>query len=279
MSDQTSRIPGFYKRSLDERAALVASWAGLTPQEQAVLTGTASLNAEAADHMIENALGTFPLPLGVATNFLVNGRDRLVPMVIEEPSVVAAVSNAARLFRAGGGFTTSSDEPVMIGQIQVLDVTDIEQAAEAVLAQKTRLLAVADEVGGSILRRGGGARDIQVRPLPETSVGPMLIVHLLFDARDAEIDYWRSRASGEDEPAARKVRDRTWRELDDDFAFVAAFIAIARSLWRGRRDLMPWLASGAVVAACLASGRIDPSWALVLGGVAGAAVAGVSGRE
>ena len=185
MSNQTSRIPGFYKRSLQERAALVAAWAGLTPQEQAVLTGAASLNAEDADHMIENALGTFPLPLGVATNFLVNGIDRLVPMVIEEPSVVAAVSNAARLFRSGGGFTTSSDEPVMIGQIQVLDIDDIERAAEAVIAQKSRLLAVADEVGGSILRRGGGARDIRMRLLAETAVGPMLIVHLLFDARDA----------------------------------------------------------------------------------------------
>jgi hydroxymethylglutaryl-CoA reductase len=185
MSDQTSRIPGFYKRSLEERAALVAAWAGLTSHEQAVLTGAASLDAEAANHMIENALGTFPLPLGVATNFLVNGRDRLVPMVIEEPSVVAAVSNAARLIRSGGGFSTSSDEPIMIGQIQVLDVEDIERAAQAVLTEKVRLLAVADEVGGSILRRGGGARDLRVRTLPETSVGPMLIVHLLFDARDA----------------------------------------------------------------------------------------------
>lgn len=185
MSDQTSRIPGFYKRSLEERAALVAAWVGLTPHEQAVLTGTDSLDAEAANHMIENALGTFPLPLGVATNFLVNGRDRLVPMVIEEPSVVAAVSNAARLIRSGGGFSTSSDEPIMIGQIQVLDVEDIERAAQAVLTEKARLLAVADEVGGSILRRGGGARDLRVRTLPETPVGPMLIVHLLFDARDA----------------------------------------------------------------------------------------------
>ena len=185
MSEHTSRIPGFYKRSLAERAALVAAWAGLSPEDQAVLTGASSLNAEAADHMIENALGTFPLPFGVATNFLVNGRDRLIPMVIEEPSVVAAVSNAARLFRSGGGFTTTSDEPVMIGQIQVLDVADLDRATEALLAQKAHLLAVADEVGGSILKRGGGARDIRVRPLAETAVGPMLIVHLLFDARDA----------------------------------------------------------------------------------------------
>lgn len=185
MSDQTSRIPGFYKRSLEARAALVAAWAQLTPDEQQVLTGAASLNADAADHMIENAVGVFPLPLGIATNFLVNDHDRLVPLVIEEPSVVAAVSNAARLFRSGGGFTADSDEPIMIGQLQVLDLDDVDRAASAILADKARLLAVADEVGGSILRRGGGARDVHVRPLPDTPSGPMLIVHLLFDARDA----------------------------------------------------------------------------------------------
>jgi hydroxymethylglutaryl-CoA reductase len=185
ISEKTSRLSGFYKRSLSERAAAVSAWAQLSEQEQAVLTGAMSLNAEAADHMIENAVGTFPLPLGIATNFQINGRDVLVPMVIEEPSVVAAVSNAARLFRSGGGFTTTSDEPIMIGQIQVLDLNDLDAAASAVMSQKARLLALAHEVGGSILRRGGGARDIVVRPLPNTTVGPMLIVHLLFDARDA----------------------------------------------------------------------------------------------
>jgi hydroxymethylglutaryl-CoA reductase len=106
-------------------------------------------------------------------------------MVIEEPSVVAAVSNAARLFRAGGGFTSSSDEPVMIGQIQVMDVPDVYAAAGAVMAQRKMLLAEADRVGGNIVNHGGGARDIQVRPMVETPAGPMLIVHLLYDTRDA----------------------------------------------------------------------------------------------
>jgi hydroxymethylglutaryl-CoA reductase len=181
----TSRIPGFYKRSLAERAAVVAQWANLTPTEQAVLLGISGLNASQADNMIENAMGVYALPLGVATNFQINGKDYLIPMVIEEPSVVAGVSNAAKLFREGGGFTTSSDESIMIGQIQVLDVPDIYVAAGAIMAQKAMLMAEADRVGGSIVRHGGGARDIQIRPIMNTPVGPMLIVHLLMDTRDA----------------------------------------------------------------------------------------------
>jgi len=184
-NEHTSRIPGFYKRTLAERAAMVAQWAGLTPEEQAVLLGLSGLNATQADNMIENAIGVYALPLGIATNFLINGQDYLVPMVIEEPSVVAAVSNAARLFREGGGFTTSSDEPVMIGQIQVLDLADVYVAAGAVMAQRAMLLAEANQVGGSIVKHGGGARDIQVRPIMDTPIGPMLVVHLLYDTRDA----------------------------------------------------------------------------------------------
>jgi hydroxymethylglutaryl-CoA reductase len=184
-NEHTSRLPGFYKRTLAERAAMVAQWAGLRPEEQAALLGLSGLNASQADNMIENAIGIYALPLGIATNFLVNGQDYLVPMVIEEPSVVAAVSNAAKMFREGGGFITSSDEPVMIGQIQVLDLPDIYAAAGAVKAQKKMLLAEADKVGGTIVKHGGGARDIQVRPIMETPIGPMLVVHLLYDTRDA----------------------------------------------------------------------------------------------
>lgn len=186
MNEQrTSRIPGFYKKSHTERAALIAQWAGLTADEQVVLQGAAGLSVSQADHMIENVVGMFALPLGIATNFLINGRDTLIPMVIEEPSVVAAASNAAKMFRAGGGFTTSSDEPVMIGQIQVLDLDDLDGAGQAILNDKARLLLLADEGGGSIVKRGGGARDIQVRPFPKTSIGPMLVVHLHYDCRDA----------------------------------------------------------------------------------------------
>lgn len=182
----TSRISGFYKRSLAERAALVAEWAQLSPTEQSTLLGIGGLNAAQANNMIENAVGIYALPLGIATNFLINGDDYLIPMVIEEPSVVAAVSNAARLFREGGGFTTSSDEPIMIGQIQVLDVDDVYAAAGAVKAQRAVLVQhINQQIGGSIVERGGGARDIEVRPLPDTPVGAMLIVHLLYDTRDA----------------------------------------------------------------------------------------------
>lgn len=164
---------------------MVAQWAGLSSQEQSTLLGITGLNAQQADQMIENAVGIYGLPLGIATNFLINGQDYLVPMVIEEPSVLAAISNAARLFRAGGGFMTSSDEPVMIGQIQVMDLPDVYVAAGAVMAQRKMLLAEANKVGGSIVKHGGGARDIQVRPIMDTPVGSMLIVHLLYDTRDA----------------------------------------------------------------------------------------------
>ena len=182
----TSRIPGFYKRSLAERAALVAEWANLTPAEQSALLGVGGLSAAQADNMIENAVGIYALPLGIATNFQINGNDYLVPMVVEEPSVVAAVSNAARMFRAGGGFTTSSDEPIMIGQIQVLDVDDVYVAAGAVKSHRQQLVELVNtEVAGVMVALGGGARDIEVRPLPDSPVGAMLIVHLLMDTRDA----------------------------------------------------------------------------------------------
>ncbi len=182
----TSRIPGFYKRPLAERAALVAEWAKLTPTEQSAMLGIGGLNAAQADNMIENAVGVYALPLGAATNFLINNEEYVIPMVVEEPSVLAAVSNAARLFREGGGFTTSSDEPIMIGQIQVLDLDDVYTAAGAIKAQRKRLIEfVNQQIGGSIVERGGGARGIEVRPLEATPVGAMLIIHLLYDARDA----------------------------------------------------------------------------------------------
>lgn len=181
----SSRIPGFYKRSLAERAAAVAQWANLSPQEQSTFLGITGLNASHADNMIENAIGVYALPFGVATNFLINDEDYLIPMVIEEPSVVAAVSNAAKLFRDGGGFQASSDDPIMIGQIQVMDLDDLYVAAGQIMAHREQLLNEADRVGGSIVRRGGGARDLQVRPIPDTPIGPMLIVHLLYDCRDA----------------------------------------------------------------------------------------------
>lgn len=185
---KTSRLPGFYKLSLAERVAVVAAWAGLNEEEAAVLSGN-GLQPAQADLMIENALGTYALPLGIAANFLINGRDYLIPMTVEEPSVLAAVSHAAKLIRTGGGFEAETSAPVMIGQIQLLDLPGgsnaMAAAARVLEAHTDELMALADSCSPSIVRRGGGARGIETRPFPDTPVGPMLIVHLLYDTRDA----------------------------------------------------------------------------------------------
>ncbi|HID51207.1 MAG TPA: hydroxymethylglutaryl-CoA reductase, degradative [Anaerolineae bacterium] len=184
MAEKSSRLPGFYKLSLAERADVIAEWAGLTEEEKAVLTGQ-GLSNQQADHMIENVIGTFCMPLGIAVNFLINGRDYLIPMAVEEPSVVAAAGHAAKLFRAGGGLHTEASDPVMIGQIQVMDIPDMDAAVAAIEANKEKLMGIANECDPIMIRFGGGARDIVARPLPDTAVGPMLIAHLHFDTRDA----------------------------------------------------------------------------------------------
>ncbi|HEC36069.1 MAG TPA: 3-hydroxy-3-methylglutaryl-CoA reductase, partial [Anaerolineae bacterium] len=158
----SSRVSGFYNWTLEERLAWVARWADLTEEEVAVLRGDQGLALEQAERMIENVVGLHALPLGVALNFQVNGRDILVPMVIEEPSVVAGASFAARLARAGGGFRAESTPPEMIGQLQVLDLPDLEEGRAAVLAARKRILSRADEVDPVIRRLGGGARDLEV---------------------------------------------------------------------------------------------------------------------
>ena len=182
--NKSSRLPGFYKLNLENRAAVVAELAGLTASEKAILMGKGLIPTQ-ADQMIENVVGIHALPLGIAVNFLINGQDYLIPMAIEEPSVVAGASFTARLVREGGGFTTSSDEPVMIGQIQVLDVADPQAARSELLAHKSRLLQLADQTDPLLVSLGGGARDLIVRIVEDSIVGPMVIVHLLFDCRDA----------------------------------------------------------------------------------------------
>ena len=183
--NKSSRLSGFYQLSCEERAAIVAEWAELTPDERRVLQAGLSLGQ--ASFMIENVIGLLTLPLGIATNFCIKDEDVLVPMAVEEPSIVAAVSFAARLARAGGGFRTGSSESVMIGQVQLLDLPrhDLATAAAAVRAAEADILAAANHLHPSIQARGGGARGLEVRPLPDTRAGPMLIVHLLFDTRDA----------------------------------------------------------------------------------------------
>jgi len=181
--EKTARLPGFYKLSPAERARIVARWAGLSAEEMTLLRQSLSLTA--ADKMTENVIGVYALPLSIATNFLVNGRDYLIPMVIEEPSVIAAVSFAARLVRDGGGFNCGSSDPVMIAQVQLLDVPDMDAAVRRIREAEPTLLAAVNALHPTIQRLGGGARSLSTHILPQTTVGPMLIVHIHYDVRDA----------------------------------------------------------------------------------------------
>ena len=147
--------------SIDERLKQIGDETGLSVDELAKLGGRAGLSETQADQMIENVVGIYALPLGVARHFLVNGREVLVPMVIEEPSVVAAASFMARLVRAGGGFTASTDAPEMIGQMQILDIADLDKAKKALEAERETLLAAADVSDPMLKKLGGGARDLK----------------------------------------------------------------------------------------------------------------------
>lgn len=184
MAEQSSRISGFYRLGLEERLKIIASKTGLSAEEVEGLRGGGGLSLEAADRMIENVIGTMAYPFAVAVNFRINGKDYFVPMVLEEPSVVAAASNMARLMREGEGIRAWSSEPIMIGQIQVVDVPDMEQAERAIMEAKPELLKIANSKDPVLVRLGGGARDIQTRVL-ETKAGRMLIIHVLVDCRDA----------------------------------------------------------------------------------------------
>ena len=180
---RTSRISGFYKLNSKQRLELVKDFAGLNDEEITVLGNTGSLG-ELADRMIENVVGSMPLPLGIAVNFVINGKDYLIPMAIEEPSVVAAASNAAKIAGESGGFQTSSTEPIMIGQIQVTDVPDPSSAKFTILAHKQRILDMANEKDPVLVNFGGGAKDVEVRVI-DTIAGPQVIVHLLVNVKDA----------------------------------------------------------------------------------------------
>lgn len=182
---QSSRLPGFYDKPLAERVAIVSRWADLTQEETSILRGATGLDQERAAEMIENVIGVHALPLGIACNFRVNGRDVLIPMAIEEPSVVAGASYAAKLARSRGGFSAITTSPVMIGQIQLLDVRDPYAARFDILASRDELLARANETDAVLVDLGGGAKEIEARVIEESPAGPMVIVHLRFDCRDA----------------------------------------------------------------------------------------------
>ena len=184
MVEKTSVYPKFYNLSLDERLKIVGNFAGLTEEEKALLKNSGSLPLEVAERMIENVVGVMHIPLGVAVNFIINGKPYLIPMAIEEPSVVAAASHAAKLAAAKGGFYTSSTDPIMIGQIQVVGVKDPNRAKMDVLFEKEKILEKANEQDPLLVSLGGGAKDLNVKVL-NTVRGPMVIVELHVDCRDA----------------------------------------------------------------------------------------------
>lgn len=181
---KSSQISGFYKLTPKERIKLVKDFADLSDQEIDILRSTGALEMELADRMIENVIGTFPLPLGIAMNFLINGKDYIIPMAIEEPSVVAAATYAAKMAREKSGFFTSSTDPVMIGQIQAVDILDPFAAKMKILTTKNEILKKANEMDPLLVSVGGGAKDLDVKVI-DTKSGPMVITELHVDCRDA----------------------------------------------------------------------------------------------
>jgi hydroxymethylglutaryl-CoA reductase len=182
--DKSSSASGFYKLSLKERLAFVKEFANLTEEEATLLQNTGSLPLDLADRMIENVVGAIPIPLGIGVNFLINDRDYLIPMAIEEPSVVAAASYAAKMVRDGGGFHTSSTPPIMIGQIQAVNIKDPYAARMRVIQAKDEILKKANDQDPPLVSAGGGARDLDAKVI-STAQGPMLITELHVDCRDA----------------------------------------------------------------------------------------------
>ncbi len=175
----------FYELTPDERLALLVAQGALTPVDASALSGESGLTEESADHMVENVVGRYALPVGIAQNFVVNGRHVLVPMVIEEPSVIAAASNAAKIVAAGGGFRADSADPRMIGQLQVVGVPDMDAAEKAVLSRKAAILGMVSDIDPILKKLGGGPLDLLVRIFPQTAAGPMMVLHLILDVRDA----------------------------------------------------------------------------------------------
>jgi hydroxymethylglutaryl-CoA reductase len=179
-----SRIQGFYKLSEEEKILVICQATGLAPEELSAWKD-GGLAYQNADHMIENVVGLHSLPLGIGLNFQVNGKDVLVPMVLEEPSVVAGASFMAKLARAGGGFTATSSEPEMIGQIQILNIQDIPTAVEKLTTAKAELIELADGIDPVLKKFGGGARGLEIRTFADSPIGPFIVLHLIYDVRDA----------------------------------------------------------------------------------------------
>ena len=182
MAKKSSQVSGFYKLPVKERVDFVSEFADLSDEDKKLFSSF--LEMDTADRMIENVLGTFELPIGLAVNFLINGKDYVIPMVTEESSVVAAASNAAKMARIKGGFKTEISDPLMIGQLQLLEVEDVVSAAKKILDHKKQLLDLANAQDKVLVEFGGGAKDIEVRIL-DSPIGKMIVTHLVVDVRDA----------------------------------------------------------------------------------------------
>src|SRR5215813_13615995 len=181
----SSRIPAFYQLSVEERQQRIVDALGLSEDEVATLVAADALPLDTADIMVENAVATFALPFGVGLNFQINGQDYIIPMVVEEPSVIAAASNAALVARAGGGFAAEADAGAMIGQIQLVRVPDARGAVERLTAARASLLTAAGRLTPGLCNRGAGPRDVEVR-LVETPRGEtMVVLHVIVDTGDA----------------------------------------------------------------------------------------------
>ena len=181
-TEKTSVVSGFYKLPIEKRREFVTHFANLSEDDVKIFSSC--LDLATADRMIENVLGTFELPLGLAVNFLINGKDYIIPMATEESSVVAAASNAAKIARIKGGFSTTCSEPLMIGQLQLLHIEDVVTAAQEILKHKEQLLILANSQDKILVDLGGGARDLEVRIL-DSPLGTMIVTHLIVDVRDA----------------------------------------------------------------------------------------------
>lgn len=182
--ERTSRIEGFYRLPLEERLKIVADWSGLTAEEVNALLNFGNLPREIAERMIENVVGGMTYPFAVAVNFLINGRDYLVPMVIEETSVVAAASNAAKMLRYGKGIVAEAGPQEMIGQVHLVKVSAPQSKVARLVEQKREILEYAAQQDPTLVKLGGGPRDLEVR-LINTSRGPIIVVHLIVDVKDA----------------------------------------------------------------------------------------------
>ena len=182
---KTSRIPGFYTQTIAQRLESLAQAGGFSQDELAFFQEQAGFSVEQADHMIENAIGIFSLPLGLGLNFIINGREVVVPMAIEEPSVVAGASFMAKLARSTGGFFASTTPPEMIGQMQLLDVRNLAASRAILLEHKDELLQEANLIDPVLINMGGGARDLEIRSIENSPIGPFLVIHLIYDVRDA----------------------------------------------------------------------------------------------